>query len=122
MERKLQISDLSIGDWVMVKGKAVKVESLGKIRNYVELEGSLALFHIKAVQPIPVTPEILEKNGFEKYNGIWHQPNSYIEFCRNKDSWERTVNCGEYDIYSIKYIHELQHALRLEGVEKEIEL
>lgn len=136
MERKLQISDLSIGDWVMVKGKAVKVESLGKIRNYVELEGSLALFHIKAVQPIPITPEILEKNGWlpprkaieldtwwwtngtdtaieaNEYNGEWHL--TIIE--QKEIQYRNRVGIG------LKYLHELQHAIRLAGIEKEIEL
>lgn len=45
-----------------------------------------------------------------------------MEFEQYKDGWCRTVNCGEYSVYVIKYVHQLQHALRLAGVEKEIEL
>lgn len=43
-----------------------------------------------------------------------------MEFEQYKDGWDRTVNCGEYSVYFIKYVHQLQHALRLAGMEKEI--
>lgn len=124
--QKLKITDIAIGDWVMVKGKAVKVESLGKIRDYVELEGSLALCHIKVVQPIPITPEILEKNGFEICEGDWighdyrcivQQHGGYWDVLSSKRGYYRTIR-----IDGLECVHELQHAIRLAGIEKEIEL
>lgn len=126
--RKLKITSLSVGDWVCDKnGNSAKILGIenwsdGCMLNIRRCGVDVGMVPLASAHPIPITPEILEKNGFEEYNGIWHLPNSYIEFYRNKDSWGRTVNCGEYVIYSIKYVHELQHALRLEGVEKEIEL
>lgn len=96
---------------------------------------------------IPLTPEILEKNGFkkaesdflsqtwawaeksEKIYGRWVQITFYnkpingvsyltkIETCSQKgDGVDHIHSCD------IESIHELQHALRLCGIEKEIEL
>lgn len=80
-------------------------------------------------QPIPLTPEILEKNGFVK--------NKYGEMTLELDNALGTteiVLVPSYDevyywwkvnnelITKIKSIHELQHALRLCGIDKEIEI
>ena len=75
------------------------------------------------IEPIPLTPEILEKNGWEKRptgcvfytdgkrydNSLWYifGSNTFV------------VNTAEFQI---KYVHELQHALRLCRIKKEIEL
>ena len=119
---KMKISDLSVGDWVMVDGEDWKVSAINEDSVGLCVDSDFAVAEISECDGILITPEILEKNGFERYEEIWHLPNAYIEFYRNNDAWERTVNCAEYFIYSIKYVHELQHAIRLEGVEKEIEL
>ena len=137
--RELKIYDLSVGDWVMVKGKAVKVESLGKIRDYVELEGFLALCHIKVVQPIPITPEILEKNrldfkefAFEETTMLGRHIRRIVVSKSDRGWWIHVSirNAGGHDFVDMvfavdfigQFVHELQHALRLAGIEKEIEL
>ena len=82
------------------------------------------------IQPIPLTPEILENNGFEKeivggdtyftLDDIVLQ-NDYefgFDFGRfYRDSEDGFVLVG---IITIKYVHQLQHALRLCGIDKEI--
>ncbi len=87
------------------------------------------------LEPIPVTPEILEKNGFKRnsrYNYIYKD--NYCEVCASVvpgikiddiDLGEPTINVSIkgalFDINMIiSAIHELQHALRLCGIEKEI--
>lgn len=75
---------------------------------------------LSAIRPIPITPEMLEANGFVENCGIWYNSDLLMEFEQYKDGWDRTVNCGEYSVYFIKYVHQLQHALRLAGMEKEI--
>lgn len=126
MERNLHISELSVGDWVMVKGKTVKVESLGKVRDYVEIEGDLALSHIKVVQPIPITPEILEKNGFAEVWGDFLSTHKgaflHIEMYEDRYQLEVPDNGRIFLACGVHYVHELQHALRLAGIDKEIEL
>lgn len=88
------------------------------------------------LEPIPLTPEILEKNGFQKQAGeIWE----YDIFSKDNGLmsmivWRRdyatphlsirsfTLQYGEYSRRDAKYIHQLQHAFHLCGIEKEIEL
>lgn len=92
------------------------------------------------IKPIPLTPEILEKNGFKlKEKGVLYteyvsgDEHSIIEFGFYKESIhdiDTVLNCelgfvGGLDRIHhchVKYVHELQHALRLCGIEKEIVL
>ena len=102
------------------------------------------------LEPIPLTPEILEKNGFikdkdEKTIGTTYhiliptgyEANSYtIQITFYKEpicgvsvllrimGWIPPYNGGINDIHlcGAKYVHELQHALRLCGIDKEIVL
>ena len=65
---------------------------------------------------------MLVKNGFEGNGGRWYNSNWLMEFEQHKDGWDRTINCGEYSVYFIKHVHQLQNAMRLAGIDKEIEL
>ena len=126
----LKISDLSVGDWVSYR----KENTLYSIRSIYRTgvqdcvilnddkypDGVIAF--VDRLTPIPITAEILEKNGFEEDCGRWYNSEALMEFEQYEDGWCRTINCGEYDVYSIKYVHQLQHALRLAGVDKEINL
>lgn len=76
------------------------------------------------LRPIPLTAEILEKNGFRKGN--------YIEVVGGLDTYYLGEEIGSFRIHrlqngyyqfglaKIKYVHQLQHALRLCNIEKEI--
>lgn len=126
----IKISDLSIGDWVRYDRGTDAVQIMGiYVRNNQECvvmsdsyfpDGVIGF--VECIKPIPLTPEILEKNGFEENCGRWYNSEALMEFEQCKDGWCRTINCGEYSVYFIKYVHQLQHALRLAGVEKEIEV
>lgn len=68
--------------------------------------------------PIPLTPEILEKNGW-KFNDLpfvqgWEQYG--ITIVGNR------ITCGQNVSMKVEYVHELQHALKLCGIEIEIKL
>ncbi len=67
------------GDWVKYKGKLAKVLETYKINYFIktyhhdynpDIEYDDAYFSVEArpqdIEPIPLTPEILEKNGWEK--------------------------------------------------------
>jgi hypothetical protein len=89
------------------------------------------------IRPILLTPNILEKNGMYLYN---RKTNSLMEECNHSDCFEEdedyrvelsldydgkirwTINGDEYTIMPLDYVHQLQHALRLCGVPKEITL
>ena len=128
---------LMIGDWVLKPSKE-DIESLyyGKIEPddfYLEEEWET----ISNCEPIPLTPEILEKNGFKKqfgnewsyykykdddihkaslYNVLWNMDEEYLEI------HSFTNKTGDFSCIGNCYVHTLQHALRLCGIEKEIEL
>ena len=85
---------------------------------------------IKKVEPIPLTPEILEKNGFKKdekleemYYWNWGIGNNCVSYDK-ETGIVRIFHVFGYLVFvlPLSYVHELQHALRLCCIEKEIEL
>lgn len=121
---QLKINDLSVGDWVKIQGKIRKIDYLYGNDNVCDVP-------IDLVEPIPITPEILEKNGSKKTEFL---EDSGYEFYQCDDFYASRVEgskwwtiivrneCREVVNCYIQHIHQLQHALRLAGVEKEIEL
>ena len=116
--------ELMIGDWVNVFGIPKQMEGIREFRNGDEVvyyDGDNGNF-IENVTPIPLTPEILEKNGFSKEldsDGI-HYRFTLIQGCSQFSLlYARSVFQWLYPI-DFKHVHELQHALRLCGIEKEI--
>lgn len=76
------------------------------------------------IEPIPLTAEILEKNGFE-CRGAWCIPGESMGLRQNRDEWDIITFYGAYTsipLCNIRYVHELQHALRLCKIKKEIVL
>lgn len=133
----LKISDLSVGDWVRCRGRNGRIERLDVIgddqRISVAVESDLGTMYqfvgIEDIDPIPITAEILEANGFVKngeYNewstGNWEDI-PFIGISLSRQSM-RIKNIGT-DIFlenKVVYVHQLQHALRLAGIDKEINL
>ena len=79
---------------------------------------------------IPLTEEILDKNGFRNIGGHWFDDNSdyyELEVWEYSDSIWRVIyhstelNIGDERVF-IGHVHELQHFLKLCGIEKEIKL
>lgn len=130
----MKITELQIGDWVScsITNKYHKVSSL---TSDVELEGERFIFNCLCdnIEPIPLTAEILENNGFFEFcKNNWsvvindalielRRPDEKMEIWLN---WEKN-NDGTYADYLLPYpntVHKLQHALMLCDIEKEIEL
>ena len=105
------------------------------------------------LEPIPITPEILEKNGFERRDDLVERIEDPLPFIYEDKETTESVSVGWRDSYDnglrdenaeyfeeywkiwidafdaryektarILYVHELQHALRLVGIKKEIVL
>lgn len=135
--------ELSIGDWVNVlnyhwdgRPYTGQVNGITKKHGTYYLQfGSGLSAEIDRCEPIPITKEILEKNGFkgDGYAILILDEQTYLDYYYYEhrlrkhwcgvDEWENhskvndiTFKCNCY------YVHELQHALRLCGIEKEIEL
>lgn len=115
-----------IGDWVLYKGEPIMVWEIDDYYNRINTEpdgyNAITCVEISDIKPIPLTAEILEKNGFE-FNNLpmeqcWQQYGLRLYLSGHGYG----INCGENVSLCIDYVHELQHALRLCGIDKEIEL
>ena len=127
----LKIGDLSVGDWMRFGGIDYQVKSIDGAFERVTLIGNKEQRDesIYALHPILITAEILEKNGFRKngeYNewniGEWNE-RPFIGVSLDRQSMR--VKYFGNDIFienKVVYVHQLQHALRLAGVDKEINL
>jgi hypothetical protein len=125
----MKANEIMIGDKLktVFSQKIVEVKEIKQNCIYTEDNG----YEYNEIEPIPLTPEILEKNGLEKDNhGRLY--GEYFDEDINRDL-EITVdsktgevwwsyNWDEYWIIRLKYVHQLQHALRLCGIDKTIEL
>ncbi len=127
-----------VGDWVMLtdpinNGEKVQVKEIHG-DGYITVVGGIT----KMYEPISLTDDILKKIGFgyvEKdvnpYDGkvLSHFYLGYECFCANMDLHICTYNDGIFwfsspklSLNGIRYLHQLQHALRLAGIDKEITL
>lgn len=82
---------------------------------------------VKDIEPILLTPEILEKNGFEvdeKDKNMLKWRWSVIDDCISYDKSTGIVRIfypsGLVFVKILEFVHELQHALRLCGITKNI--
>ena len=136
----MKARELQIGDLLYYKGKfnafPFKVESITKKKvGYHAEPNEHRMYYLRwsDCEPILLTPEILEKNGFK-----WLLRDSkYITYCIK----ESTIHVTKYkvtgewlicagasgsatkrfvEVSCVNYVHELQHALRLYGIKKEI--
>ena len=143
----MKANELMIGDWARLRYKHwvtneevvkdFKVSQVRKAWDGDELDAwcseSGNMGKVSRLEPIPLTPEILEKNGFDVSDPEVAQYHFKEDGQRMHFSLRRMYDSktGEADGYSffafnvlslVVYVHDLQHALRLCGIEKEIEL
>lgn len=146
-----------VGDWVIctypsinkpVKVIEIKTVSDEELKVVINYNGTCLVFRRIYIDPIPLTPEILEKNGFKKTtpdkyypepryiwgidsgrNGtivtitIYEKPVHGVKVLTKIDT-DCSHDCGINSIHNcdIEYVHQLQHALRLCGITKEIQI
>ena len=124
------------GDLVMVKKSALQfakdkifkvISSLsGGFLKVVMLNDSSTTYSISnnAIRPIPITPKILEKNG-------WKKPDDFDSYWLNKigllqegDTWHSALGSTKIAITlgNILYVHQLQHLLFGLGLNSEMEV
>ena len=124
----MKANELMIGDWVYLPSimsddkYPVQVLEIQDdcIKYYVG--GKKMMVNFKYIEPIPLTPEILEKNDFvqnTKDSIFEHIGCSIIYGKYYRRTEGNALDTGDC-LYPIKYVHQLQHALRLCGIEKEI--
>lgn len=125
---ELSAKDLMVGDWVDVRNSAVP--------NTPHLERITPSHFLRDEHwyGIELVPEILEKNGFRIiFDGELH-----VSYFQDIERFHIEVKVDKIGIYQklsmfdglgngvaiveCKYVHQLQHALRLCRISKEIEL
>ena len=146
----MKANELMIGDWVTFKDcqhenpMPIKIIAIGFQADeeddcLVQIDGDKACDIIEIndeIVGIPLTAEILEKNGFEKRNRYqWEYRDGYCKIVIDiapqieidgEILGTPPINVKiEGALFELNrtddwYIHELQHALRLCGIEKEI--
>lgn len=143
----MKANELMIGDLVRVskdvsikKGTIVEIRAIDADREFHELKGCATCVPVDNpdglsggvwldyLEPIPLTEEILKANGYEEHVGEKGMYGVTIApYFKRDDSPEVFCDGNPFAVWfddpvDIKYVHQLQHVLRLCGVEKEMEL
>lgn len=142
----IKINELSIGDWVRYDRGTDAVQIMGiYVRNNQECvvmsdsyysDGVIGF--VEHIKPIPLTPKILKKNGWECIAVGDNGPATPKEHYNRYEKWRCESKWGYRDLFfdrmtkkwrlsgmnctTFTTVHKLQHALRFSGFEKEIEV
>ena len=142
---KISVSDLSVGDWFQARivkwdyddsdiTPPMRIAEISSDEVMLQLGSVKHYAFVEDLQPIPITAEVLEKNGwseFSDYHNSWKldiDSDKRVWMFKNSHDWTfQVMSWGLGHNHSvakayIKDIHELQHALRLAKVGKEIVL
>lgn len=135
----MRVNELQIGDYVNYRGQIIKVTSLydkGGSNEVGWSDKESVWVNGRTIEPIPLAKIHLAKNGFEAINEY------DTEFVYGDGGFEVKV---EFDeglevanippciylriefaekelVMPIEYVHELQHAMRIFGISKSIEV
>ena len=132
----MKVTELMIDDWVLSNDLNIPIKVRGIMNQY---SGSVCFYYNTReyivddfkLDPIPLTEEILEKNGFgfidtsnNEYSSVWTGwwiLDGLELGCCDNSKFPVFFNIADTNV-KINYVHELQHALKLCGIEKEIVL
>lgn len=132
----MKATELMIGDWVLVKGKPTRVTDVTKFeginREWIVGCEDGGCIREEDIEPILLTEEILEKNGYERVEGFPTEEAYFIDddgdfdpylvvrsFDFNESFALCTTEC-HMSVFCIAYVHEFQHLLKLCDINKEI--
>lgn len=116
----MKAKQLMLGNYALYNGLAVRVCNIhdnvfldggDESVEVVYDDGVVVLVDPCSLEPIPLTPEILEKNGFKAELG----PGGRFVL-------EINGLCVTVQFSAIDYVHELQNALSLCGIEYDVKL
>ena len=139
----MDVKELMKGDWVLQDDTLHQNRpcQIAGIYNdvIIDVTGEKVPLHESHLKPIPLTKEILEKNGFtdgkyRHFNGnVWKlEADGFREIhltekVRQAVLWGEKINPDypssvgdKFTIPFIRYVHELQHAMKLCGIKKDI--
>ena len=128
----MKANELMVGDYIKFDGSPYIVEEISA-KGWVHIldiksKARVALssdYILDFIEGIPITTEILEKNGFEEYDDMhfrWEYCEGiYINADFIAEEPSVIINNRSYFCYpQCFYVHQLQQALRLCRINKEI--
>ena len=125
------------GDLVMVKMSALQfakdkifkvISSLsGGFLKVVMLNDSSTTYSISnnAIRPIPLTSEILEKNGWKENKGDYINDSYHLHLCGKYDGYSVYKVVNDYNVVwltGVRNVSDLQHLLFGLGINQEMEV
>ena len=116
--------DLMIGDWVLINNILRKIQAIDSIDAEIQADDEVYYvgedrYHSEdKIEGVPLTPEILEKNGW-KETEYWHEykDGDTIIQCSLHKIWG-IINEIEIEHFKCEYVHQYQHLLRLCGLDE----
>lgn len=136
----MKASELMLSDYLSYEGQRIKVASITKKKvgyHVKDNENRMYYARLCDCKPILITTDKLEKNGFLANKHVY--PYSYYEYINEKDKLKIGVAFPQGNGTSYKepwvyidsknvfiehlpcmFVHQLQHALNIRGIEKEI--
>lgn len=143
MTDNIKPTDLMLDDWVFIAGsKPFKINSIYLTDQFERVQETDDVdAKVESLQPIPLTAEILEQNDFSRCRVA--RIDEWRFLCGNVliilSTTERDKNIGGFHLticvdggdnqeleFALDmrcfYVHQLQHAMRLANIEKEVEL
>lgn len=120
----MRCKELMLSDWVATEhGFPMQITNVGEDYAYATFEGNEGdpwEFNDKDDQsyPIPLTPEIMGKNGW-KETQYWHEyqdGKNTIQCCL--PDMRGIINGIEIEHFKCEYVHQYQHLLRLCGLDE----
>ena len=119
----MKANELMIGDFIrtIYTKKIIRVREIKQSCIYTNDNG----YEYNEIEPIPITPDILLKNGWKRLTSPEGEDVFVLDletitlwwFVKDK---ELVLIGGSH--LKIEYVHQLQHALRMCNVSKEIKL
>lgn len=129
------IEELSTGDWVgLIPNEWDNAPHIIKYiyEDSLLLDGCNTTRHISVIRPIPITARILEANGFVKQvDTFWGEYICVVpegQICvsiKERHCMVMVLDRRHAPVFytlKIQHVHQLQHALRMVGLGKEVKL
>lgn len=114
----MEANELMLGDWVRIPSE---------LNRFKQIKSTFDLDESVLYQPVQITGEILEKNGFKKKMGgtfelVYNPKGTYIHMEYNPVSGHLIANDRWFIANEIHFVHELQHALKMAKTDIPIDL
>lgn len=105
------------GDLGTYNGNIVTIEnSDGYYATYYDEDEFLQEINVNVIKGIPLTPEILEKNGWKR-DGKWYclsTKRAYLYTTQDAGQPDEFLICAgecKHNLTSVRFVHQLQHFL-----------